>query len=385
VSALKVIDTDTHLTEPADLWTARLPRKFRDEAPRVERHEPSGKLRWRIGDRWCSLVGNYSIAGWKEFPPSCPPTLDEANAASYDAKARVQHMDEVGVFAQVLYPNIIAFEGHAFLPLPDDELRLACVRTYNDYLTEFASIAPERFILMTMLPFWDVDASMAELKRCHAMGHRGVLWASTLEKHGLPEFTDPHWDPLYAVAQDLDQSINFHIGVGNTAEELAVALDRDGYEPAANTARTTMSFVGNVRSLAALMTCGLLDRFPRLNFVSVESGFGYLPFLLDTLDWQWMNSGALERYPSRMLPREYFFRQIYTMFWFEHKALALLPEYQDNVMFETDFPDPTCLHSGPGTRAPMPAEIISRDTAIVGEVVMRKVLHDNPARVYHVA
>ncbi len=384
MSTLTVIDTDTHLTEPADLWTSRMPARFKDQAPRVDRDEKSGKLRWRIGNRWASLVGNYSIAGWKEFPPSCPPTLEEAMPAAYDAKARVALMDEVGVYAQVLYPNIIAFEGHAFLSLPDPELRLACVRTYNDYLSEFASIAPNRFILMTMLPFWDLDASIEELKRCQAMGHRGVLWASTLDKHGLPDFRDEHWDPLYAVAQDLDLSINFHIGVGNTAEELVQALDRDGYEPAANTARTTMSFIGNVRALTTMLTCGLLDRFPRLNFVSVESGFGYLPFLLDTLDWQWKNSGAMDRYPSRMLPSEYFFRQVYSIFWFEEAALPLLPRYQDNMMFETDFPHPTCLHAGPGTYAPMPAEIIDRDIKIVGEDVMRKVLYDNAARLYHV-
>jgi uncharacterized protein len=384
VTAVQVIDADTHLTEPPDLWTARMPTRFRDRAPHVARHEPSGALRWRIGDHWCSLVGNYSMAGWKEFPPSCPPTLEEAHPGAYDARARLAHMDSVGVYAQVLYPNVIAFEGHAFLALADAELRLACVRTWNDYQSEFASVAPERFVLLAMLPFWDVDASLAELRRCHAMGHRGVLWASTLEKHGFPEFPDPHWDPLYALAEELELSINFHVGVGNTAEEIEQAMDRDAYDPAANAARSTMSFVGNVRTLSTLLTCGLLERFPRLNFVSVESGFGYLPFLLDSLDWQWRNSGAGGRYPERLLPSEYFFRQVYGTFWFEQAALPLLPRYQDNVMFETDFPHPTCLHAGPGSHAPMPDEVVRRDTEILGEDVMRKVLHDNAARVYHV-
>jgi predicted TIM-barrel fold metal-dependent hydrolase len=118
--------------------------------------------------------------------------------------------------------------------------------------------------------------------------------------------------------------------------------------------------------------------------VSVESGFGYVPFVLDSLDWQWRNSGAGERYADRMLPSEYFFRQVYATFWFEQEALPLLQRYQDNVMFETDFPHPTCLHAGRGSHSPMPDEIIRRDTAIVGAEVMQKVLHDNAARVYHV-
>ena len=122
---------------------------------------------------------------------------------------------------------------------------------------------------------------------------------------------------------------------------------------------------------------------PPRNFVSVESGFGYIPFLLESLDWQWMGTGAHRRYPERLMPSEYFRRQVYTMFWFERDTLELLPRFQDNVMFETDFPHPTSLHPGPASYAPPPAEVIRRDTEIVGEQVMRKVLHENAARVYH--
>ena len=67
------------------------------------------------------------------------------------------------------------------------------------------------------------------------MGHRGVLWAATLDRHGLPDFTDPHWDPLYAAAQDLGMSMNFHVGVGDTGEEIEAAMKayRQEYDPAA--------------------------------------------------------------------------------------------------------------------------------------------------------
>jgi len=381
----RVIDADTHLTEPVDLWTARLPTRFRDDAPRVELHERSGSWRWRVGERWCSLVGNYSIAGWHEPMPSCPPTLAEADPACYDARERLAHMDREGIYAQVLYPNVIAFEGHAFMALADDDLKIACVRTYNDYQAEFASVAPHRFVQLAMLPFWDLDESVRELRRCRELGHRGFVWAATLEKHGLPEFPEPYWDPLYAAAQEMGMSVNFHVGVGNTAEEIELAMNRESFDPAFQTARSAMTFVGNARTLGTLLTSGLCGRFPRLDFVSVESGFGYVPFLLDALDWQWEGTGAHRAYPDRLKPSDYFRRQVYAMFWFERAALPLLPDFQDNVMFETDFPHPTCLHAGPASHSPSPAEIIARDTAIVGEAVMRKVLYDNAARVYRVA
>jgi predicted TIM-barrel fold metal-dependent hydrolase len=293
-------------------------------------------------------------------------------------------MDRYGIYAQVLYPNVIAFEGHAFMALSDEELKLACVRTYNDYQAEFASVAPERFVTLAVLPFWDIEASVAELGRCHRTGHRGVLWAATLDKHSLPDFTDPHWDPVYGLAQELGMSINFHVGVGNTAEEIEQAMNRDGYDPAFNAARSSMSFLSNARTIGTLLTSGVCDRFPRLDFVSVESGFGYIPFLLDSLDWQWVNANGPARYPDRLRPSEYFRRQVYSMFWFERECLELLPRYQDNVMFETDFPHPTCLCPGPASAAPSPTEVIERDTAIVGPAVMRKVLQDNACRVYHI-
>ena len=383
-AGLRVIDTDTHLTEPADLWTARIPARFRADAPHVETDERSGMLRWKIGDRWGSLVGNYSVAGWSEFPPSCPPTLDDADPACYDAKARVEHMDRNGIYAQVLYPNIISFEGHAFMSLPDDDLKLACVQTYNDYQQEFASAAPERFVTLAVMPFWNVEQSVAEMRRCAATGHRGVLWASTMDKHGLPDFPDPHWDPVYAAATELGLSINFHVGVGNSAEEIDAAMNRSAWEPAYQTARSSMSYVANYRTIGHLITSGVLDRFPTLDFVSVESGFGYLPFLLDALDWQWMATGAKHHYPDRLMPSEYFRRQLYGTFWFEKDALPLLANYQDNIMFETDFPHPTSLAPGPASFSPSPAEIIARDIEIVGEDVMRKVLQDTACRVYHI-
>jgi uncharacterized protein len=386
-TAVRVIDADTHLTEPTDLWTARMPPRFRDEAPRVRLDDETGRWRWQIGDRWGSMVGNYSVAGWHEFPPSCPPSLEEASPATFDPGARLKMMDEFGIYAQVLYPNVIAFEGAAFMALPDEALKLACVRTYNDYQAEFASTAPNRFVQLAVLPFWDLDASIKELHRCHSIGHRGVLWAATLERHGLPDFTDQYWDRLYAVAEDLGMSMNFHVGVGQTSEDIEAALKsiRNEYDPVVSVLRQTTMFLGNANTISKLILSGLCDRFQRLNFVSVESGFGYLPFLVDALDWQWLSTGASRRYPNRLMPSEYFRRQVYGMFWFETASLELLPKFADNVMFETDFPHPTCLHPGPASYAPTPAEAIERATAIAGDDVMRKVLHDNAARVYHVS
>jgi hypothetical protein len=116
------------------------------------------------------------------------------------------------VAAQVLYPNIIGFDAHAFLDQLGPELATECVRAYNDFLAEFAAVAPKRFIPMMMLPFWDVDASVKEMARAHQLGHKGVLFAALLHCIGLPNISDPQWTPLLATAEEMGLSINYHVG-----------------------------------------------------------------------------------------------------------------------------------------------------------------------------
>jgi predicted TIM-barrel fold metal-dependent hydrolase len=290
-------------------------------------------------------------------------------------------MDAQGIYAQVIYPNFVAFEGHALMALKDLDLQVALIRTYNDYLVEWASVAPERFVLLASLPFWDIDESIKEMRRCKGLGFRGVIWAATLDRHGLPTFFDPFWDPFYAEAEALGMSINFHVGVGYTEDDSNTALSgRSNLFDA--TYRTSVGFQSNARTIAKLIMFGVCHRFPELSFVSVESGFGFVPFLIESLDWQWKHLDGPAEHPDRLLPSEYFRRQIYTMFWFEEGTLAQLPDYADNVMFETDFPHNTCLI--PGSRvSPEPRQLAQKHVERFGEEMMSKVLYKNAARVYN--
>src|SRR5947209_4531197 len=150
------------------------------------------------------------MAGWTAPVPSHPASLEEADPGAWQREARLARMDADGITAQVLYPNVIAFNAGVFMKL--GQLGVECTRAYNDLITDLAAADPERLLPMTVLPFWDLDASLAEITRCHEAGHRGILFAGKMERVGLPHFTASHWDPLYALAQDLEQSINFHAG-----------------------------------------------------------------------------------------------------------------------------------------------------------------------------
>lgn len=378
-----VIDADSHLTEPPDLWTRLLPAKYRDAGPHVRFHEPTQSERWVIGDRWCAGVGQFARAGWPEFPPSYPLTWNDVAPENYDSAARTRWMDAHGITAQVLYPNVVTFEGHALMALSDPELAIACIRAQNDYFKEFADQAPGRFILVANLPFWDREAAIEEMRRCAELGFTGVVWAATLNRHGLPATTDPHWDPFYAAAEEMEMSISFHVGVGLTEGEVGgvKAADLSSYSAFDATFVTTIGFMSNARMIARLILHQVCHKFPRLKFVSVESGFGYVPFLIETLDWQWKNVGG-HRHPDLLLPSEYFRRQIFTMYWFEQTTLPLLSLFPENTMFETDMPHPTSLTPGAGSSSPEPQTLINNAIDLVGDEVMQRVLYANAAELY---
>src|SRR5688500_8113839 len=107
---IRVIDTDTHVSEPPDLWTSRLPKKFQDIAPHVAQNPETGHSHWRVGDSWLMGPGFYAVAGWKEYPPNSPYELEDVDPGSWNPNERLKRMDEYGIYAQALYPKLIGFE-----------------------------------------------------------------------------------------------------------------------------------------------------------------------------------------------------------------------------------------------------------------------------------
>jgi predicted TIM-barrel fold metal-dependent hydrolase len=340
---IPVIDVDSHLTEPADLWTSRVPARFVDRVPQMT--SAGGRDIWVLDGRQISVVGMTAPAGWPAPFPAGPPTLAECPPASYDAAARLGYLNEVGIWAQVLYPNVAGFGSQKFLSMDDSELKLLCVRAYNDFLRDWASADPRRLITIMAMPFWDVDASVAEIARGAAAGHQGILFTGEPQRFGLPFLGDPHWDPFWAAAQDAGLAIHFHIGSGDMSTSFQPDRIAATSTAAAYAYTSTEQFLKNGLQVADLITSGVLVRFPELKFVSVESGIGWIPFVLEAADHSYLEARPERRSEWEMLPSDYFRRQVYACYWFETVApTKLLGEIPvDNILFETDFPHPTCL------------------------------------------
>ncbi len=386
MSAYQPIDVDSHVIEPADLWTSRVSTKWGDLVPHVRWYEPTQEEVWFIGDEPLSPVGIFAMVGWRNLYPNHPPRYEDASPEVLEAKPRLDALDRNGICAQVIYPNLVGgFFANRFMQL-DPGLALECVQAYNDFQTDFCSVAPDRLLALTALPFWDVDASVREIERCIENGHRGVLFAHTFEQIGLPNIPDERWHPILDAAQSLGQSINFHIGftadAGRPMDHMIA--ERDGGSQNI-VDKTAQSFVSNARAINHITVYGVCQRYPDLNFVLVESGFGFIPYQLQALDWQWDNNGMRQQFPGWLTPSEYFSRQIYSTFWFEKTNPSQLTDWQDNVMWETDFPHPTAMWPTPTSQVALPAqEAIEHTIGDVSEEVRRKVLFANAARLYRV-
>ena len=359
-----IIDADAHITEPPDTWTARAPAKYRDRVPRVV--DTGGT----IGP--ISFKQSWSLDG---TTMGGAPDFEDLHPGSYDSKARLAYMDEAAIWAQVLYPNVGGFGAQNFLKSDDEGLKVACVQTYNDFLQEWCSADPDRLIGIAAMPFWNVPAAVQEVQRAAEMGMRGILFTGEPQRFGQPFLGDQHWDPLWAVAQEAGLPVHFHIGGG---EDDMMSQIRGN--------ATAYLYLKNAIQVADLITCGLLDRFPDLKFVSVESGCGWVPFVLESVTGVGSPMPQREGAPPRpkykragTAPDVLFERQVYVTLWFEqvmpHHLLDVIPV--DNVLFETDFPHPGGLYGNI-------QETIERGLGDIPADIRRKFLWENSAKLYNI-
>ena len=149
----RIISVDDHVVEPPDLWSARLPEKYRDRGPRIERHKVSMTITGGYGftvddpngkdcDVWYydDLVYPFtrlSAAVGAEVVQNEPCTFDDILVGCYDQTARLADMDANHVEASICFPNILPrFCGQAFLEREDKELALLCIQVYNDWMID---------------------------------------------------------------------------------------------------------------------------------------------------------------------------------------------------------------------------------------------------------
>lgn len=385
-SGIKIIDADTHLTEPHDMWVKRAPASIRDRVPQVKVLD--GVRSWVIdGDKSIGTGAHPNSAILKEggkvrdLDTFLKLQFEDVHIGSSSLKERLQVMDEAGIYAQIVYPNILGFGGQAAAKV-DPDLRLATVKIYNDAMAELQEESGQRLFPMALLPWWDMAEAVKETERCVSMGLKGININSDPHMHKdqngefIPDLGHEHWYPLWEVCEDKDLPINFHIGASETAIDW---MGQQGWPSLTYDLRSGISgamiFFNNGKTVSNLIYSGLLDRYKKLKFVSVESGIGWVPFLMEALDYQLAEIAETRGFEKK--PSEYFKSNFYACFWFEKKDVSdvLHKVGIDNCLFETDFPHPTSLY---------PIDNLEERLSNLTQEERSKVLSLNAARLYNI-
>jgi uncharacterized protein len=380
---ISIIDTDTHWSEPPDLWTSLAPAKYRDLVPQIR--EVDGRRKWVVngdipltGDSAVSAIGKdgEKMLGLNFLKHD----IEMVHAASYDCDARLELMDRMGVSHGIVYPNVGGFGNQNFLKIDDRALRIACVEIYNDWMSDLQQRSGGRILPMALVPWWDIEACVSEVDRMHRNGAKGIVMCSNPHDSGMPNFAQPEWRPFWEICEALEMPINFHIGASEGDIDWSGKVP---YSTWSGDVKLSLGgaaiFLGQLRWMVNLLVSDVPELYPKLNFVSVESGVGWIPFLLDALDYQCGETAPEHLAHLSMKPSEYFRRQFYGCFWFESATLAPSIAHlgADRIMFETDIPHPTCLY-------PHSVERVRAAISELDPAVQRRILQDNAAELYKI-
>ena len=374
-AGIKIVDCDTHITEAPDLFTSRAPAALKDRMPHVKR--VNGTDKWFVGDRDFGSMGgnvirkdNNKLLGRLAFPKH-----DDAHPGGHQIPARLQAMDDMGVYAQICYQNSGVTQAGSLMSLGDPDLALKIIQIYNDASAEYQESSGQRIFNMAHLPFWDQKALETEARRCHDIGLKGFVLPDTPEFVGVPSFMSDYWTPFLEMCNDTGMPLNFHLNAAIDPNRLT--WEGFAFEQTLSVVATMFS-IGNAATLGNWMVSGRLDRHPKLKIGLIESGMGWVPFAVEALEHQFDEMLAGKRDILSRRPWQYFRDHFFCTFWFEKVGPKLLLETigVDNVLFETDFPHPTSLYPG------VQAHLVDTLGGYSHEV-QKKVLQDNASRLYN--
>jgi predicted TIM-barrel fold metal-dependent hydrolase len=346
---IKIVDCDTHFTEPPDLFSANAPAGLKDKMPTVRRVD--GIDYWFIGDKNFGSLGGNVIAKDhnKLLGRLAYRTYEEIDPGSYLVKPRLQAMDDMGVHAQVCFQNGGVTQAGSLVALNDPELALTVMQMYNDACAQRIAESGDRIFCMASLPYWEKDVLVKETRRIIDLGVRGVVMPDRPERLSSGYIGDdgkvsPFWEEFFDICSATGTPLNFHL---NSALDANTAIwDGLGFDQRLPI-HAMLHHMGCCATFANFMVSGLLDKYPQLKIGLIESGSGWVPFVLEAMEHQIDEFRTAENRGLKRRPKEYF-QQFWVSYWFESFAPKHMLEEigVDRVMFETDYPHPTSLYPG---------------------------------------
>ena len=363
----RIISVDDHVVEPPDLWTSRLPAKYQDRGPRVERDRAifsfkGGRFSFDKGapeGEWCDwwlydgLVYPFpklsAAVGFDDLDVT-PTTYDEIRPGCWIQSERLADMTANHVDASICFPNTLPrFCGQTFYEQGikrddgDPELAQLCVEAYNDWMIDewCGGEGQGRLIPLTIIPLWDAELAADEIHRCANKGSFAVAFSENPHPLGLPSIHSGKWDPFFAACQETETVVCMHIG--SSSRMPATSPD------APFIVSSTLTFQNAMGSMLDFIFSGTLERFPTLKIAYSEGQVGWMPYVLERADKLWAERSdnsfgtALPQKPSDYIPG-----RVYGCIFDDETGLRNRDAIGiEQICFETDYPhaDSTFPHS----------------------------------------
>jgi len=322
----KIVSADSHVNEPDDLYLRTLGERFGDRTPRIIHEYKGQKGKFWYGGRIVLKLHDVEADVERRY------RLD----VGYIPEVRERFQRDAGIQAEVLNPGRI--NGILRNANSSWELRRACLNVYHDWLAEFVSYNPLRFIGVAVCPlFEDVAAAVADLERLSKKGLRTAL-VGFVPPDGRPPLRDTSYDRFWAATQDLGVPICLHIGGGNLRDPFHVHTRKEQEEGPGMMIAIDYEIMGTLTN--DFIFGGILDRFPDLKVVCSEFEVSWIPsymFRIDQIQQDYAHRMPVPK--LKMRASDYMRTRIWHGFIDDPYALDVLPRIgADCVLWGSDFP-----------------------------------------------
>ena len=388
-----IIDCDTHL----------MPR---DAFDGVDGHLAAIKPKLQFDDG--ELYADVDFPGYPAEVAGTSPLLAPGSGAMFkslwDPVSRMADYDRrLGIERHVVLPQFSGWWSYLIEP----ELACRMARSHNEALMRLMKDFPGRILGAALMPLQDVSASRREMEWARDNGFCSVVLDKVypVKDHPLSEPLGSHRElwPFFKRAEELAMPIYLHnVQHGHRISNLPI-FQRDGLY--------IFAPQEGQMSLVSLITSGLLDDFPGLQFIFTEAGTSFIKPLVQWLD-KCLESpavdyadqedplntrGALSKTGERLRrarainpahifleknkrPASYYFKNnFYFTIETEEPELVEAIDFlgADRFLFATDYP-----HDDPGGRMKFEDVRLLRENAKISEAAKEQIRWQNAQRLF---
>lgn len=375
-----MFSADCHVQEPAD-FLAGIEPEFRERIPRMETRPDGSQYLITEGNRPQRVRGPTGSASQPGMPGVGAATLGLAdeedklrNASGKTVAERLADHDADGVDVELIYPN----RGLLNWATPDPVFAMAMCRQWNRWVAGFCGEhmrgeAP-RLLPAANIAAGDQAGAIKEIAWAADNGFRAVCLSNSViygpKRFGELEYNDPSFDPMWALLQETGMVVTFHVSTGRDPRAV-------GGNGGAIINYACHSMETTIEPLVQMIASGVFERFPKLHAGLVESGIGFIPWLMETLDHAAKAHHFWVRPKLKLMPSEYFRRNCFATFQDDAAGLKMAEVYDitDNLLWANDYPH----HEGSW---PHSAETIERTMGHLSDASRGKILGENGARLF---